>query len=813
MSTRRARIKAVTSLPPRRKNNADNAAKTKPAQLIDDTQKAVKSPRTPRSLAAKEGGEKVLRPTPPLLPLHSTPILQSKVSSPAKPNSETPKVITRTPKTAEKVSVITAAPSSIHRSIFASPPPRTDSPIRTASPIAALLRSTIRTPKPKTPQVEKPNLEVTVKVCEVNENEARILHEKDAAEAGNKSDVPDDYSVPSVPESITEEAVMDGIVPLQPARSVPKPIDLLKNEIISENAEVLFDPIVPLPSPSKVRPKLRPVPRLAPLRRNSIQGSASESEDESRRALLGGATTPAPGRQRHDSHTSHSTQTTMPTANREVNRIRTDSICSSASQLTQPALTASPTKEKHHKTRRQEMSRRMAAMRRRRETIQRDTLTMYDLIFYNPTSNPIVPDQDEIKAKEANKKDEAERAAAEADDDPDDPAPDAAPVPQIKLGPNGEIVLDEKSLVIKPTDSKRKVSSVVREGAWASGGGKYNRTARTAEWSAAETVRFYRALAAIGTDFSLMAPLFPGRNRRDLKIKFKKEEKVNGAQLDKALRSGTTWDPSRLQDEFAAERAEAAASAEREREHIARQRKAERERTALAKEVNLRQSRGVKALENSCRPSMLLRKRNSEALTADDIIERAKVAREEKKKQKKLAAAAKLQAKRGSTSKQQTPKTPFATITLLNSNETPEPPAEPAVDMATISRVVPNSSKTPSPGPVLLNSTAVPSNIESGSLVVLTVNDPKSPSKKMLQTYIAHGEGKLTPIALPPTFLNSVVGYMKKGTPKGPPGSPLTSPVTVINPDDKTATTSSVIQLNPSPVKRQRHSSYTITQL
>lgn len=77
--------------------------------------------------------------------------------------------------------------------------------------------------------------------------------------------------MPSVPESITEEAVMDGIVPLQPARSVPKPIDLLKNEIISENAEVLFDPIVPLPSPSKVRPKLRPVPRLAPLRRNSIQ--------------------------------------------------------------------------------------------------------------------------------------------------------------------------------------------------------------------------------------------------------------------------------------------------------------------------------------------------------------------------------------------------------------------------------------------------------------------------------------------------------------------------------------------------------------
>lgn len=69
------------------------------------------------------------------------------------------------------------------------------------------------------------------------------------------------------PEATT--TAMDGIVPLQPV-AAPKPIDKLKNDIISENAEVLFDPIVPLPSPNKLRPKLRPVPRLGP-RRNSIQ--------------------------------------------------------------------------------------------------------------------------------------------------------------------------------------------------------------------------------------------------------------------------------------------------------------------------------------------------------------------------------------------------------------------------------------------------------------------------------------------------------------------------------------------------------------
>lgn len=80
-----------------------------------------------------------------------------------------------------------------------------------------------------------------------------------------------DYNPPSIPESINDETGMDGIVPLQPTRNLPKPLDLLKSEIISENAPVLFDPIIPLPSPSKVRPKLRPAPRLAPHRRNSVQ--------------------------------------------------------------------------------------------------------------------------------------------------------------------------------------------------------------------------------------------------------------------------------------------------------------------------------------------------------------------------------------------------------------------------------------------------------------------------------------------------------------------------------------------------------------
>ncbi|RVE53745.1 hypothetical protein evm_001637 [Chilo suppressalis] len=796
MSTRRARIKAVTSLPPRRKN-ADNADKAAQAKEI---QKTIKSPLNPRSLLKSNVVDDKTSKTPPApLPLNSTSNSSSKVDSPlAKTALGTPKYqsVIKTPKLAEKVSVITSASSS--KSVFASPQPRTDSPLRhnMASPLVIAQRLT---PKPANFEAAKP---ITPQIIQPEKDISKNDESQKNFGSANKSDIPEDYNVPSVPESIPEDAVMDGIVPLQPTRSAPKPIDLLKNEIISENAEVLFDPIVPLPSPSKVRPKLRPIPRLAPLRRNSIQGSASESEDESRRALLSsGATTPAPPRQRHDSHTSHSTLQSL--NNRDVNRIRNDSISSSISQVvTQPPPASSPTKEKQFKSRRQEMSRRMAAMRRRRETVKRDALTMYDLIFYNPTTNPIIPDQDEIKAKEANKKDQESREAEEAVDDPDDPPASEAPVPQIKLGPNGEIILDETSLVIKQTDSKRKVSSVVREGASGSGGGKYTRSSRTADWSAAETVRFYRALAAIGTDFTLMAPLFPDRNRRDLKLKFKKEEKVNGAQVDKALRSATTWDAMQLQEEFERERKEAAEKEAEERQRLKKQRQEEAQRISHARQHNVRKSRASRAVETTVLSDVPLNKSHEGPLTANELVERAI---EEK------MAKAKLRAERARK------KMGYATLTHHNNVQNPTSTAnasqEGDKELATLTRLE-ATTPTPASAPVILNAmSSIPKNIESGSLVVLTVNDPTSPSKKMLQTYIAHGAGKLTPIALPPNLFNTVVGYMKKGTPKSnSTGSPqFISPVGSNH--ERTSTTPSVIQLNPSPAKRQRNSSYTITQL
>ncbi|XP_038211330.1 transcription initiation factor TFIID subunit 3 [Zerene cesonia] len=788
MSTRRARIKAVTALPPRRKNAA-TAESTKPPKNDSPKQSTLTSDRE----------ENVQ------LPESVEPTLTT-----GNDNNSTPKTVhSENVNTKEKETQPVTPSTSTTRNVFASPiirhsPKRAfasplirNSPKRPfTSPNRVVLQNPskgIDTAKTKTPLHQ-----ATPTRHELTENtELRVasnsISKIEQNNVGSKANT-DDYNVPSVPESITEDA-MDGIVPLQPARNTPKPLEKLKNEIISENAEVIFDPIVPLPSPSKVRPKLRPVPRLGP-RRNSIQGSASESEDESRRSLLsGGTTTPAPARQRHDPHTPHLTLQGL--LNREVSRIRNDSVSSNMSQATTQPAPASPLKEKIQKSRRIEASRRLMAMRRRREAVKREALTMYDLIFYNPTTNPIVPDQDELKAKEESIKDlEKQKKEMKEEDADDPPESDAAPVPQLKLGPNGEIVLDESSLVIKQTQTQ-KVSSVVREGGWQAGRGQYKRSARSADWSAPETVRFYRALAAIGTDFTLMAPLFPDRTRRELKLKFKKEEKVNGAQVDKALRSRIEWDAISLKDEFTEEREVEKRRAQEEKDKFMRQKKEEKDRLRAAKEIGHRRSRGLKALEVSVKANSSRHK--TDVATADDLLERARQTQPLKRTIPKSPIPI-------PPPNIATPPTPtLTTLAMINKRQKTKDTPSPA--NAATSRT-PNVNKTPE---VVTSLNNIPSNIETGSLIVLTVNNPKSPGKKMLQTYIAHEPGKLTQVALPTVLLNSVVGYMKKGTPKSTvsnSSSPLMSPNS--NSDSRTSTPSAKCS---DSTKRSRNSSFSITQL
>ncbi|OAA78015.1 Homeodomain-like protein [Akanthomyces lecanii RCEF 1005] len=54
-------------------------------------------------------------------------------------------------------------------------------------------------------------------------------------------------------------------------------------------------------------------------------------------------------------------------------------------------------------------------------------------------------------------------------------------------------------------------------------------------WTDAETELFYRGLSMFGTEFQMISHMFPGKQRRHVKLKFNREERCNPARVDAAL--------------------------------------------------------------------------------------------------------------------------------------------------------------------------------------------------------------------------------------------------------------------------------------
>jgi hypothetical protein len=70
----------------------------------------------------------------------------------------------------------------------------------------------------------------------------------------------------------------------------------------------------------------------------------------------------------------------------------------------------------------------------------------------------------------------------------------------------------------------------------------------TAKWTAEETRKFYKAIEIFGADFSMIAKLFPTRNRDQIKNKFRKEEKTNIHKIDEAFKKNNTLGKRSLMD-------------------------------------------------------------------------------------------------------------------------------------------------------------------------------------------------------------------------------------------------------------------------
>ncbi|KAH8852610.1 Transcription factor TFIIIB component B'' [Schistosoma japonicum] len=119
--------------------------------------------------------------------------------------------------------------------------------------------------------------------------------------------------------------------------------------------------------------------------------------------------------------------------------------------------------------------------------------------------------------------------------------------PQLRLDANGNIVLDETSLLVgKRENVDVKTLRHINEETGILNV-DYNsfrppRDRHGRKWSERETTRFYRALSTIGTDFYLMEKMFPHRKRPELVSKFKREEKRNPYLVNQALRNRRTYD-------------------------------------------------------------------------------------------------------------------------------------------------------------------------------------------------------------------------------------------------------------------------------
>lgn len=122
--------------------------------------------------------------------------------------------------------------------------------------------------------------------------------------------------------------------------------------------------------------------------------------------------------------------------------------------------------------------------------------------------------------------------------------------PKVTIDEDGNIVIDKSSLVISASDPAQQnvgnsstvtveASDALRHITSAS----YSKRESAQRWSKEDNDKFFDALSRFGTDFSLIQHLFPNRSRRQIKLKFKREERENLQKVEMYLKLRTRSDP------------------------------------------------------------------------------------------------------------------------------------------------------------------------------------------------------------------------------------------------------------------------------
>ncbi|XP_029642996.1 flocculation protein FLO11 [Octopus sinensis] len=179
----------------------------------------------------------------------------------------------------------------------------------------------------------------------------------------------------------------------------------------------------------------------------------------------------------------------------------------------------------------------------------RSKMKMRDLIYWNPISSPMKsPEKKTTRTIRIGE--EVPPKVPETQSNENEPFA----VPQVKIGADGNIVINEESLVISNTQPSAPIcSETVDETDIYSNYGSFRKYTPKSKWSLKETKKFFLALSTVGTDFSMMSNLFPNKTRRDLKNKFKREERKNRWLIDKAIKQQLHFDEHLFEDKSESE--------------------------------------------------------------------------------------------------------------------------------------------------------------------------------------------------------------------------------------------------------------------
>ncbi|SCV00911.1 LAME_0G12794g1_1 [Lachancea meyersii CBS 8951] len=149
----------------------------------------------------------------------------------------------------------------------------------------------------------------------------------------------------------------------------------------------------------------------------------------------------------------------------------------------------------------------------------------------------------ELNKEDAEKLLEDRKKAAEEIMNAEIPEPDRGHnAIQLRMNQDGTFAVDEESTVVdrhKRATLEHAHKLRMDENPFANlfNSATYGRQQYTDPWTIDELLRFYKALSMWGTDFNLIAQMFPYRTRRQIKAKFVNEEKKNPAMIELALRS------------------------------------------------------------------------------------------------------------------------------------------------------------------------------------------------------------------------------------------------------------------------------------